>query len=195
MNPEERRENIMEGIHAAHEDALKEAKENEVRIVYDSKENMRNLTLVSGGFATGALVLLGTGIEVDSSLVIIGVVFLFLEVLLVFGYIFHHQKAEARAFLKSKKESLTPTAEMYILYRKYVQKEISGEDFDAQTKALALGFNQKVITNNENLLKDDPQPDYFDIVFMVLLGTGIILIVLGLLAPHTCSTWNLLCTV
>ena len=189
----ERRDNLMSGIRSAHEDALKEAKEIETRMVYDSKENMRNLTLVSGGFATGTLVLLGTGIQVNSSLVIMGIVFLFLEVFVVFGYIFHTQKIEARAFLKNKKESLTPTAEMYILYRKYLEKKVTGEEFDEQTKALALGYSEQVTKNNENLINDDSQPDYFDIVFMSILGTGIVLIMLGLLASHLCSTWSMMC--
>src|SRR3989344_5068662 len=50
-------------------------------------ETMRGLALISGAIATGALVLLGTGVLIEQTLVLIGVITLLLETVLIFGYL------------------------------------------------------------------------------------------------------------
>ena len=158
-------------------------------IISDARETVRNLSIVSGAMATGALVLLGSGFSSVPQLIVIGTLFLLLEVILTFGYLIHELSKDSLSFLKRRKESLSPSFRVLNLCEDVHKHKITEEALFAEAKVIAAEAVERARNEREKVLSDEPSLNHWDSIFMIVLGLGILFICLGVLFPYICPNF------
>ena len=157
------------------------------RIFADSRENMRNFSLVVGAVATGSLVILGSQIPIIASLVIYGISTLLFELVLIFGYLFHKQRIAAEESFSFRKKTILLRATILTKFNDLNEGRITNEQFDQELRDHALREKEFVRTRNEESLTElsrDRAVDKWDLVFFAIFLTAFSFISFGILIPQ-----------
>lgn len=162
-----------------HEDLRKSLSDTLVGHQQELRETMRNVALVSGAIAVGALVILGSKASIHASLVLIGIIILLIETALILFYLLHAHTGH----INEVNEGL------YAL--KLIEKR--GEDKAAFDKA--LDYLQGLVSriDKKNLKPTNWPIHWYEIVAGSFMVTGLLMIILGLVIRPICSTWGFGC--
>lgn len=176
--------NYITQIKGAYSEDLQQVFNLEQSLRENAKTLMHNLALISGTLATGALILLGVDIPSDKTIIIIGVIALFINVLLVFFYLFHQHGKAIHEFYEFKKKTISPVAALLIMYADLEADKITEIEFKAELLKVAQDRKKYVENNNIQISQESKPKDRWDSVFIILLALGFIFIVGGLVSPY-----------
>jgi hypothetical protein len=192
---QEKREQIVEAIRVETVEMQEQQNENYTKIVNDSRETIRNLSIVSGGIATGSLVIFSSNISISPVLIMIGIFTILLEIIFIFGYLLHVQNIAMESSLSLRRKTIYPRGKILTLYNELKEGKVTTEIFDKELIEIAKivhGYtseiNQKILQTEKELRTDN-----LDLVFIGLLVFAIIFIILGICAPHVCHYWSMIC--
>lgn len=183
---------IFDGMPKEKRDELfKELSDSSLDHSKELRETMRNIGIISAAVAVGALVLMGTNVPVDQSLILIGIITLLLEVVFVFGYLLQKHTSEIDDINEVLYGVLTPIGEL----SSFAEKDDTTDTIFAEKASAEVELMLKKL---EKLLRKQPQKGRRDrpvveLLAFTLLFFGIVMIIFGLINHPLCATWKVLC--
>lgn len=185
MSWEDRRTKIKRILTDSYKEAQTQIREFRQELIKQALDTMRSAVVFAVAVATGALVLLSTNTPAERTLVVLGVVILLLGTVIIFGLLVHFQRLYLQRFLLDSHETLSPISKMLLLVRKSEKGELSELEFFKQVEEIGFDFEEGVWKPK---LESDTQPnngtDRSDLIIILILGTGTLFIVIGLVYPY-----------
>lgn len=161
-------------------------------VIMDSRETVRNLSLVSGALATGSLVMLGSDLPTEPILVMIGIIALLAQVLLIFGYLLHRQKLDIEEIGGSRLFAVIRPIKRLMMKADLIEGKMTQQDFDKEMESMSVKDTEhmKELSRGVLVAEKSRTSNDLDLLFFTLLAIGCVFIGLGIAAPHFEKTPN-----
>lgn len=154
---------------------------------YEEKlqNNLRNVAILSGALAVGAVVLLGSNSLINQELVIFGIVLLLLNTMISMGYLVH-VSSKAIYEYEIGISVLEPVLAYYRSYQEAINKrdEKILKEFPVMPEN-KIHFLEKSVGFNKNIFHA------VELIIFTTFSAGVLLIVLGLSVNIICTTFQL----
>lgn len=171
---------------------IKESYRVDLQGLFDIQKNlfeyantiMHNLALGSGTLAAGALILLGSDIPTYKEPIMIGIVLLLVTVFGIFFYLFHYHGRNVNSLIEYRRTLISPVADLLASYDDLEEGNISQPVFEEKLRQVAKDRTQSAKNKNLMISKNNGPENYWDVVFISLLGLGLLFIAVGLISPY-----------
>ncbi|MGH7141508.1 MAG: hypothetical protein ACREGH_02660 [Minisyncoccia bacterium] len=182
----------LETLRSVHSQGTTDLADLCLKLAAEMKESMRSFALVSGTFAGGLLVLLNTSVAVYQPFILLGVIAAILNSALLYIFVFHEHTGDKENVRYAMRSYYLPIANLLAKYDALPDKDAPNAEFDGEIDGLIKQMGN-TFNADEARMNYRRRPHYQELFFIGLFLFSVTMVALGLLVPHICTAWGILC--